>query len=81
MELSGYAVYYVYGGSSSGCYRRKEHCFWKYGNRRAYQCDRVCASDPDVPFHGYLCVCYDHDCRGIYRPYYRGAEGSAGNGR
>ena len=31
--------------------------------------------------HGYLCVCYDHDCRGIYRPYYRGAEGSAGNGR
>lgn len=81
MERSGDAVYYVYSSSSAGCNRRKEHCSGKYGNRRAYQCDRVCAPDSDVTVHGNLCVCYDHDRRGIYRPYYRGAEGSAGNVR
>ena len=55
MERSGDAVYYVYSSSSAGCNRRKEHCSGKYGNRRAYQCDRVCAPDSDVIVHGNLC--------------------------
>ena len=53
--------------------------FRNYGNRRTYQCDCVCPSDSHVPDDGYVCVCYDYDCRGIYRPYYRGSYRSSGD--
>ena len=67
-------VYGVCSGDHHGADRRREHHPRNNADRRTHQCHRVCASDPDVPDDGYICVCADHDRRGIHRPY-RGSSG------
>ena len=79
MELTGYAVYDLYGDASDGSDRRKRNCIWCDGNRRNDQCDRVCVPDHDGSDDGYICICYDHDRRSVYRPYYGSSDGSSGD--
>ena len=74
MELTGYAVYDLYGDASDGSDRRKRNCIRCDGNRRNDQCDRVCVPDHDGSDDGYICICYDHDRRSVYRPYYGSSE-------
>jgi ATP-binding cassette subfamily B multidrug efflux pump len=59
--------------------RRKRNCIRCDGNRRNDQCDRVCVPDHDGSDDGYICICYDHDRRSVYRPYYGSSDGSSGD--
>lgn len=79
MELTGYAVYDLYGDASDGSDRRKRNCIRCDGNRRNDQCDRVCVPDHDGSDDGYIRICYDHDRRSVYRPYYGSSGGSSGD--
>ena len=47
------------------------------GGNDQYYCIRI--ADHWCTDDGYICICYDHDCAGIHRPYYRGAGRSTGD--
>lgn len=55
------------------------NCIRCDGNRRNDQCDRVCVPDHDSSDDGYIRICYDHDHRSVYRPYYGSSGGSSGD--
>ena len=77
MELSGYAVYDVCGGSSDRSDRWTQYCYLEAMETGELTSVIVYALQILMSLmHGNFCICHDHDRRGIYRPYYRGSERS-----